>query len=140
MKRCQDGEDIPVTTEHRYEALRYSDLAITCSGTATLEATLLGTPMIVIYRLAFFSWTLGKIIVKVPYISLANLVAGEQVVPEFLQRAVNAATLADEASSILMDDARRDRMIGQLERARQKLGPGGATTRAARLALSLAAR
>jgi lipid-A-disaccharide synthase len=96
--------------------------------------------MIVIYRLAFFSWTLGKIIVKVPYISLANLVAGEQVVPEFLQRAVNPATLADEAASILTDDTRRDRMIGQLERARAKLGPGGATARAARLALSMAAR
>jgi lipid-A-disaccharide synthase len=131
------GVPITVTTDYRYEALRYSRLAIACSGTATLEAALLGTPMIVIYRLALFSWLLGKLIVKVPYISLANLVAGEEVVPEFIQGAVNPKTLADEAVKILTDDLRREHIIRQLEAVRQNLGPGGATARTARLALSL---
>jgi len=131
------GVPITVTTDYRYEALRYSRLAIACSGTATLEAALLGTPMIVIYRLALFSWLLGKLIVKVPYISLANLVAGEEVVPEFIQSAVNPKTLADEAVKMLTDDLRREHMIQQLETVRQNLGPGGATARTARLALSL---
>jgi lipid-A-disaccharide synthase len=131
------GVPISVTTDYRYEALRYSRLAIACSGTATLEAALLGTPMIVIYRLALFSWLLGRLIVKVPYISLANLVAGEEVVPEFIQGAVNAETLATEAVSMLTDDARRGHIIEQLEAVRQSLGPGGATARTARLAMSL---
>jgi lipid-A-disaccharide synthase len=131
------GVPIAVTTDYRYDVLRHSRLAIACSGTATLEAALLGTPMIVIYRLALFSWLLGKMIVKVPYISLANLVAGEEVVPEFIQGAVNPKTLADEAVKMLTDDARREHIIKQLETVKQSLGPGGATARTARLALSL---
>ncbi|MFH1313584.1 MAG: lipid-A-disaccharide synthase [Candidatus Eisenbacteria bacterium] len=134
------GVPISVTTDYRYEALRYSRLAIACSGTATLEAALLGTPMIVIYRLALFSWLLGKLIVDVPFISLANLVAGEEVVPEFVQSAVNPKTLADEAVKMLTDDVRRRKIIRQLETVRQSLGPGGATARTARLALSLMSR
>ena len=93
--------------------------------------------MIVIYRLALFSWLLGRMIVKVPYISLANLVAGEEVVPEFIQSAVKPRALADEAVKILTDNARREHMIRQLETVKQSLGPGGATARTARLALSL---
>jgi lipid-A-disaccharide synthase len=131
------GESIPVTTDHTYEALRYSDLAISCSGTVTLEATLLGTPTIVIYKLALFSWALGRMIVKVPYISLTNLVAEDEVVPEFIQGAVHPKALADEAIRILTDQERRNRMIGQLAKVRDRLGPGGATQRTARLALSL---
>jgi lipid-A-disaccharide synthase len=131
------GVPIAVTSDYRYEALRYSRLAIACSGTATLEAALLGTPMIVIYKLALFSWLLGRMIVKVPYISLANLVAGEEVVPEFIQSAVNPRALADEALRMLTDNARREQIIRQLETVKQSLGPGGATARTARLVLSL---
>jgi lipid-A-disaccharide synthase len=131
------GVPIAITSDYRYEALRYSRLAIACSGTATLEAALLGTPMIVIYRLALLSWLLGRMIVKVPYIALANLVAGEEVVPEFIQSAVNPNALAEEAVRILTDEARREQIIRQLETVRRSLGPGGATARTARLALSL---
>ena len=131
------GEEIRISSEHRYETLKHSDLAITCSGTATLEVALLGTPMIVIYKLALFSWALGRMIVKVPHISLANLVAGERVVPEFLQNAVRPGALADEAASILTVAARRERIIGELEQVKAKLGDGGASEKAARLALSL---
>jgi lipid-A-disaccharide synthase len=129
---------ITVTTDHRYEAVRFSELAIACSGTTTLEAAILGTPMIVIYRLAFFSWVIGKMIVKVPYISLANLVAGERVVPELIQKDVNARALADEALCLLTDDERRRTMIDQLGAVRERLGSGGATARTAELALALA--
>ena len=114
-------------------------LANSVNSTATLEAALLGTPMIVIYRLALFSWALGRMIVKVPYISLANLVAGEEVVPEFIQSAVNPKTLADEAVKMLTDEARRDRIVRQLDKVKQSLGPGGATARTAQLVLSLMA-
>lgn len=129
---------IAVTTDHRYEAVRFSELAIACSGTATLEAAILGTPMIVIYRLAFFSWAIGKMIVKVPYISLANLVAGERVVPELIQRDVTARALAEEALRLLTDEVRRRTMIEQLGAVKERLGSGGATARTAALALALA--
>ena len=131
------GERLAIMTEHRYDAICNSDLAIACSGTATLEAALLGTPMIVIYRLALLSWAVGRLIVKVPYISLANLVAGEEIVPEFIQNAVNPASLAAEAADILTDDARRAEMVEKLHRVKMTLGSGGATARTAHLALSL---
>lgn len=134
------GGGIVVTTDHRYEALRFSELAIACSGTATLEAAILRTPMIVIYKLAFFSWAVGRMIIKVPYISLANLVADERVVPEFVQSRVNPGILADEALGLLTDETRRTKMIEQLDSVRQKLGIGGATARTAELALELADR
>jgi lipid-A-disaccharide synthase len=133
------GADVRVTSKYGYEALKYCDLAIACSGTATLEAALLETPMIVIYKLAVFSWAVGRLIVKVPYISLANLIAGKQVVPEFLQSDVDPGTLAQEAGILLTDCDRRDRMIRELTAVREKLGPGGASTRAALEALSLMA-
>ena len=131
------GGSLPVTSKCRYASLKYSDLALTCSGTVTLEAALLETPMIVIYKLAFLSWALGKLIVKVPHVSLTNLVAGERLVPEFLQGAVNPASLAEEAGSILQDDSRRGRIVEGLKGIRAKLGGGGASERAARLALSM---
>jgi lipid-A-disaccharide synthase len=131
------GGSLPITSAHRYASLKYSDLALTASGTVTLEAALLETPMIVIYKLAFFSWALGKLIVNVPHFSLTNLVAGERLVPEFLQGAVNPASLAREAGSILEDDDRRARIVEGLKQIRVKLGGGGASERAARLALSM---
>jgi len=131
------GEFVRIASEHRYASVKYSDLALTCSGTATLEAALLETPMIVIYKLAFFSWALVRLIVKVPYVSLTNLVAGERLVPEFLQGAVNPVTLAEEAGNMLQDDARREHIVEGLRGIRAKLGGGGASERAARLALSL---
>jgi lipid-A-disaccharide synthase len=131
------GKEMAVTTELRYEAIAYSDLAIMCSGTVTLEAALLGTPMIVIYRLALLSWALGRMIIKVPYISLVNLVAREEIVPEFIQAAVNPSVLADEAARILGDESRRRNIIERLRQVKSQLGPGGATREAARVALSL---
>jgi lipid-A-disaccharide synthase len=131
------GVPIAVTSDLRHEAIAYSDLAITCSGTVTLEAALLGTPMIVIYKLAFFSWVLGRLLVRVPYISLVNLVARELVVPELLQADVNPASLASEAEAILEDEDRRRRMCEALARVRSGLGPGGAARKAAEIAVSL---
>jgi lipid-A-disaccharide synthase len=131
------GADVALTTDRTYEALAYSDLALACSGTATLEAALLGTPAVVIYKLAFFSWVLGRMIVRVPYISLVNLIAGEEVVPEFIQGDVEPRSLAAEAHDILVDNERRQRIIDRLKLVRDRLGSGGATTRAAEIALGL---
>ncbi|MFZ1947216.1 MAG: lipid-A-disaccharide synthase [bacterium] len=129
---------IPVVCESRYEAIAYSDVAITCSGTVTLEAALLGTPMIVVYRLALFSWILGRMMVRVPYISLVNLVARRRVVPELIQSEVNAQRLAEEAGRILADDRTRRDLLEGLAQVRARLGSGGATRRAAEIAASLA--
>lgn len=129
--------NICVIDENRYEAMKYSDLAISCSGTATLEVALLGTPAIVIYKLAMFSWIVGKMIVRVPFVSLTNLVAGKEVFPEFLQGEVNPRVLAKEALAIIDDHNRRKQIDSDLDLVRQRLGPPGASRRTAELALSL---
>ena len=131
------GESVHILTDNRYEALKHSDVAIVCSGTVTLEAALLDTPAIVIYRLALFSWAVGKMVVKVPYISLTNLVAGSKVIPEYVQDAVNPKTLASETISLLTNDNRRRKMLEHLKLVRDRLGPPGASRRTAELALSL---
>lgn len=132
------GVGYKVVTEHKYDAIAHSDLALTCSGTVTLEAALLGTPMIVIYRLSLVSWLLGKLVVKVPYISLANLVAGRQVVPELIQGSVTSKWLVQESKRILNNGEVSERMRKDLIEVRSKLGEGGATARAADAAISLA--
>jgi len=131
------GESVHILTDNRYEALKHSDVAIVCSGTVTLEAALLDTPAIVIYRLALFSWAVGKMVVKVPYISLTNLVAGSKVIPEYVQDAVNPKTLASETISLLTNENRRRKMLEHLKLVRDRLGPPGASRRTAELALSL---
>jgi lipid-A-disaccharide synthase len=131
--------DFKVVTDNKYEAIAASDLALTCSGTVTLEAALLGTPMIVIYRLSFLSWLLGKLVVRVPYISLVNLVAGRRVVPELIQGRVTSRELVRESRRILEDGEVSRRMREGLADVRSKLGEGGATARAADVAISLAA-
>lgn len=132
------GLDYPVVIEHKYEAIAESDLALTCSGTVTLEAALLGTPMIVIYRLSLLSWLLGRMMVRVPYISLANLVAGHRVVPELIQARVTSDELVRESVRILEDPDVSGKMRKGLSEVRAKLGGGGATERAAEIAVSLA--
>ncbi|HEC82875.1 MAG TPA: lipid-A-disaccharide synthase [Firmicutes bacterium] len=131
------GESVHIQTDNRYEALKHSDVAIVCSGTVTLEAALLDTPAIVIYRLALFSWAVGKMVVRVPYISLTNLVAGSKVIPEYVQDAVNPKTLASETISLLTNENRRRKMLEHLKLVRDRLGPPGASRRTAELALSL---
>lgn len=119
------------------EVMAASDLLLISSGTATLEAALLQTPMIVIYRMAPLSYALFSRLVRVPHVALANIVGGGPLVPERLQRAANPEALCREALGLLQDPARLVEMRASLEQVRQRLGPGGADRRAADAALEL---
>ncbi len=135
-----EGYELPyrIITDMKYDALAHSELVIASSGTATLEAALVRTPVIVIYKLSLLSWLLGRMIVKVPYISLVNLVAGRRVVPEFIQNEVKPVALAREAMRLLNDTRSIERMRRDLDEVRSKLGTSGATRRAAQIAIALA--
>jgi len=119
------------------KSLAACDLALVTSGTATLETAIAGIPMIVVYKLSPLSFWLGKRIVKVPFISLVNLVAGEMVVPELIQDDVNPQRLAEESVLLLEDGTRRINMVKDLERVKERLGKGGASERAARIAVDM---
>jgi len=78
-------KDCTVIRGQSRDALAYSDLAIVSSGSATLEAAILGTPTIVIYRISRFSYSIARMLVKIKHISLPNIIAGKEVFPEFIQ-------------------------------------------------------
>ncbi len=115
----------------RFEAIASAHLALCASGTATLEVGLLRTPMIVVYRIGFFSYWLGRIVVKVPFISLVNLVLGKAAVPELIQSEATADKIAAEALDLLGKEARRETMRAELGGLRHALGESGAAARAA---------
>ncbi len=115
----------------RFQAISDADLALVASGTATLEVGLLGTPMIVIYRLTRWTYWLGRLLVDLPSFSLVNLVLASPVVPELLQDEAEGDRICAEARSLLESPDRLDRMRQRLQELRPRLGEGGASRRAA---------
>jgi lipid-A-disaccharide synthase len=117
-----------------WDVLAHADLALAASGTVTIEAALLGTPMVTFYRVAALSWWLGKFLVRVPYYSMVNLVAGRAVVPELMQNEMSAARLAAEAVRLLEDGEARRRMREDLRAVAKALaGPEDPFETAARM-------
>ncbi|MDR3669853.1 MAG: lipid-A-disaccharide synthase [Holophaga sp.] len=125
-------QDLPVHLVHGlgYAARAYADAALVCSGTATLETALLGTPFAIIYKLNPLTFEFAKRWVKIPFFGLANVVAGHQVAPELVQGEVNAARLGTELSALL-EPARAARMRQDLGQLRAHLGQPGAAGRVA---------
>jgi lipid-A-disaccharide synthase len=105
------------------------------SGTATLEAAATGTPLAVLYRTSPLTWALGKLLVRIPRISLVNIVAGEDLVPEFLQRGARPEAIADYVGGLLREPERRRLLAEKLRALRARLGEVGASRRAARIIL-----
>jgi lipid-A-disaccharide synthase len=130
---------VPVTIVEgqSYDVMHSAELVITASGTATLETAILKKPMIILYRVSFFSYLVGRALVKVKYIGLPNLVAGKAVVPELIQGEATPERVAEEALKILNDSAFRRGMIEELAEVRRSLGEPGAARRAARIVCSL---
>jgi lipid-A-disaccharide synthase len=122
---------IRVVTSGMHALLATADLAFVASGTATLEAALCATPMVVVYRTSRASFAVGKLLVRVPWISLVNIVAGAEVVPELLQGAVNAQRLEQEGEALLASPSRVREMREGLKRVAERLGPPGGSERAA---------
>jgi lipid-A-disaccharide synthase len=128
---------IIVSRKDIYSILGVCDLVLVASGTATLETALMGVPMVVAYRVSPLSFSIGKLVVKTPYVSLVNLIAGREIVPELLQDDVTPQLLAERASSILEDDIYRKEMIVNLNKVRESIGGRGASEKTAKIAVSL---
>jgi lipid-A-disaccharide synthase len=114
-----------------YDALSAADCAIVASGTATVEAALLRTPMVVVYRVSPTSAFVLKRMVRSPFIAMVNLIAGRRVVPELIQDQFTSEAVTEEVRTLLESPAARDEMKAGLAEVRIKLGPGGAIERAA---------
>jgi lipid-A-disaccharide synthase len=114
------------------DLLGAADAALVASGTATLEAALVGTPLAVVYRVGPVSWLAARLLVDVPYVGLPNWIAGRRVVPELLQDEVDGPALAEMALALL-DPIERRRQQVELAEVRARLGTPGAARRVARL-------
>lgn len=128
---------VHIVDAYRYNVRAALDLAIVASGTATLETGLLGTPMVIIYKVAYLSWLIGKAIVKIPYIGLVNIVAGDMVVPELLQDQCTPQNIADRCLQILNDPKENERVRYQLSKVKDKMGEPGTSRRVAERVLRL---
>jgi lipid-A-disaccharide synthase len=125
------GLPVRISDRDRFQAIADSHLALCASGTATLEVGLLGTPLLVLYRLASWTYLLARVLVRLPYVSLVNLVLEKEAVPELLQGQAKPEKIAREALALLGDRQRVAAMRGDLARLRARLGERGASARAA---------
>jgi lipid-A-disaccharide synthase len=130
-KYARSGLGIKRVEGETYNALAAADCAIVASGTATVEAALLGTPMVVIYRVSAVSAAVLRHMLRTPFIGMVNLIAGRMVAREFIQDAFQADAVAAEVRRLLESAAARDEMKAGLAEVRAKMGPGGAIERAA---------
>jgi lipid-A-disaccharide synthase len=115
--------------------LASADVVLTASGTATVQAALHDTPMVIVYRLSPITYRISRRLVKVAAIGMVNLIAGEKIVPEFVQDAFTPEAVAAEAVSMLTDSGRAARIREGLARVRARLGGPGASRRAAEAVL-----
>jgi lipid-A-disaccharide synthase len=122
---------VRVVEGRTYNALAAADAAIVSSGTATVEAALLDAPMVVVYRVTALTALLAKPLVRTPFFSMVNLIAGRQVVPELIQSDFTPERVASEILSLLRDPGARAKVREGLAEVRQRLGPAGAVERAA---------
>lgn len=107
------------------------DFAFITSGTATLEATLLGTPFFLFYKTGWSTYMLGKRLIRVPFLGMANLLAGKRIIPEFIQNDIHPVTIAHEAEVLLKNPAVYKKMKDDFSEVVKTLGQKGASARAA---------
>jgi len=114
---------IQILNGESWDAIAHSDLALAASGTVTVEAALLGTPMVTFYKVTAVSWWLGRMLVRVPFYSMVNLIAGQAVVPELMQADMTCDRLAAEARRLLRDEDARATMRRDLAEVAARLAP-----------------
>jgi lipid-A-disaccharide synthase len=130
-RQPMSGVSLDILAGQSLTQLTRCSLAIVASGTATLECAMAGLPMLVIYKTSCLTYWLGRFLIQLPYLSMVNVLAGEKVVPEFLQGAMEPERLAKAALQILRNPKGAEAMAGRIREVAKKLGGPGAAARAA---------
>jgi lipid-A-disaccharide synthase len=125
LVRQQAFGSIELVDDARF-ALANSRAAIVASGTATVEAAVIGTPFVMVYRVSPLTWVLGRRLVNVPFFSMVNLIAGREVVPELVQQDFTPQNVAGRVQEILEDGPKRQAMIAGLAEVKAQLREGAA--------------
>jgi lipid-A-disaccharide synthase len=135
-------EGLPLTrlSGQTHALMSAATLGLVASGTATVEAALVEMPMVVVYRLSRLTYTLGRPFVRVPHYAMTNLIAGRRVVKELIQGDFTPESVAEEALALLDDPPARAALRAELGEVRRRLGPPGASERAAGVVIGLLER
>jgi lipid-A-disaccharide synthase len=118
------------------EVMAVADLLLVASGTATLQAAIIGTPMVLLYRVSWLTYWIARAVIRINHIGLVNIVAGRTVVPEIIQQDVTAERLTEEVSRLLRDRSAAGQMREAFREVRASLGVPGASKRAAAAVLA----
>jgi lipid-A-disaccharide synthase len=129
---------VHLTEGNIYDVARACDAVLSVSGTVTLQVALVGTPMAIMYKMPALNFAIGRRLIKAPFIGLPNIVAGREVVQEFIQDQATADNLAGEIVRVLNDKNYRQSMSQQLFEVRQEMGQAGCAQRVARMVLQMA--
>lgn len=142
VRECvlKSGLPVHIVSGPTYRYMAASDALIVASGTATMEATIVGTPMVVVYKTSTPTYLLARLLVDIPYISWPNILMGKRIVPELLQEDAEPETIARLIRMMLENPSLSSEIRENLAKARSKLGSPGALTRTARLILEVARR
>lgn len=123
------GSGVGIVTDTTYGLLKYSSAAVVCSGTATLETALIGTPEVVCYRMDEFSYTVARIFVKIGWISLVNIIMQREVVRELIQHDMTVEKAAEELKAIVEGGTKHDKMKADYAELSAIVGGAGASDR-----------
>jgi len=121
-------DDLEIFHGKTYEILKKADLAIVSSGTATVEAGILQTPMVIVYKLSYISWIISKILARVKLFGLVNIIFSEKIVPELIQKEVNPKRIAKELENVYKN---REGISKKLKKLKPLLGTEGVYDRIA---------
>jgi lipid-A-disaccharide synthase len=123
VEECSGGLDIRLVDDAR-AALFHARASVVASGTATVEAALIGNPFVVVYRVSALTYAIAKRVVTVPHVAMANLIAGKRVVPELIQLDFTAQNIVQQIEPLLPDGTPRESMMQELQAIRRLLATG----------------
>lgn len=130
--RALAGDRCDVTVGNAHDLMQRAGAGMVCSGTATLEAAYFGLPMVILYRVAWLTWVVGKRLVRVPFLGMPNILAEKEIVREFLQDAAQPEPIGAAVLELLEDERKREEQQRELARVVARLGTAGAGERAAK--------
>jgi len=125
FREPMDALSIKVIENETWDAIGHADVALAASGTVTVEAAILGTPMVTFYKVTPLTWWAGRRLVKVPYLSMVNLIAEREIIPELIQHDMTPQRLAASVSELLKNEKRRWQMKDDLSALRKVLKSEG---------------
>jgi lipid-A-disaccharide synthase len=137
LYRKLGGDSLAYLRGQTYDLMAYSELNLVASGTATLECAILGQPLFVLYKTSPITYQIAKSLIKIPFVGLVNVVAGEKIVPEFIQGDCRGDLISNEMHKFLNKKDYRDEMRAKISAVKSKLGAPGASRKTAEAALAM---